>query len=110
MEPAARLRAPGPPIAERRPRVLEAHGDSRVDPYYWLRERDNPEVISYLEAENAYADTMLAPLSALRERIFDEIKARVQETDESAPVPENVWEYTSRTFEGAQYSVHYRRL
>jgi oligopeptidase B len=99
-----------PPAARREPHLLTAHGDERLDDWYWLRERENPDVISYLEAENAYANTMLAPLSALRERIFDEIKARVQETDESAPVAENVWEYTSRTFEGSQYSVHCRRL
>ncbi len=99
-----------PPSARREPHVLTAHGDDRRDDWYWLRDRDDPEVIAYLEAENAYADTMLAPLNPLRERIFDEIKARVQETDESAPVAESGWEYTSRTFEGSQYAVHYRRL
>ena len=79
------------------------HGDERVDDWYWLRERDNPEVIAYLEAENAYADAVLAPSRPLRDRIFAEIKARVQETDESAPVPDGPWEYTTRTVEGQQY-------
>jgi oligopeptidase B len=81
----------------------------RDDDWYWLRNRDDPEVIAYLEAENAYADAALTPLAPLRSRIFDEIKGRVQETDESAPVAEGAWEYTSRTVEGLQYAVHCRR-
>jgi oligopeptidase B len=101
--------APTPPAAARRPHLLTEHGDERVDDWYWLRERDNPEVRAYLEAENAYADEVLAPVRDLRERIFEEIKGRVQETDESAPVPFGPWEYTTRTVEGLQYGVHARR-
>jgi oligopeptidase B len=89
--------------------VLTEHGDRRTDDWYWLRDRDDPEVIAYLEAENAYADAMLAPLAPLRERIFEEIKSRIQETDESAPVAHGAWEYTSRTHEGSQYATHLRR-
>jgi oligopeptidase B len=100
---------PSPPVPPKRPYVLSLHGDDRVDDWYWLRDRDDPEVMAYLTAENAYADAMLAPLGPLRDRIFDEIKSRVQETDESAPVPEGAWEYTSRTIEGSQYAVHCRR-
>jgi oligopeptidase B len=91
------------------PHQLTEHGDVRNDDWYWLRNRDDPEVIAYLEAENAYAEAALAPLAPLRDRIFDEIKSRVQETDESAPVAEGPWEYTSRTIEGSQYGVHCRR-
>jgi len=98
-----------PPSARRVPHVLTTHGDDRIDDWFWLRNRDDPEVISYLEAENAYADAMLAPLAPVRDRIFEEIKSRVQETDESAPVAEGPWEYTSRTSEGAQYAIHCRR-
>jgi oligopeptidase B len=98
-----------PPVARRTPHQLTAHGDVRNDDWYWLRNRDDPEVIAYLEAENAYAEAALAPLAPLRNRIFDEIKSRVQETDESAPVAEGPWEYTSRTIEGSQYGVHCRR-
>src|SRR6266852_5965384 len=98
-----------PPVARRIPHVLTEHGDRREDDWYWLRNRDDPEVIAYLEAENKYADAMLAPLVPLRDRIFDEIKARVQETDESAPVGEGPWEYTARTEEGSQYAIHCRR-
>jgi oligopeptidase B len=103
------MAAPTPPDAPRRPRTLSIHGDDRVDDWYWLRERDNPDVVAHLEAENAYADAVLAPLRGLRDRIFDEIRNRIQETDESAPVPSGPWEYTTRTLEGQQYPMHYRR-
>ncbi|HEV7525518.1 MAG TPA: S9 family peptidase [Acidimicrobiia bacterium] len=98
-----------PPVARRIPHVLREHGDERADDWYWLRNRDDAEVVAYLEAENAYADAMLAPLAPLRERIFEEIKGRIQETDESAPVAQGPWEYTSRTHEGSQYATHCRR-
>jgi oligopeptidase B len=98
-----------PPEPRRDPKTLTIHGDERVDDWYWLRERDNPEVIRYLEAENAFANGVLAPLSGLRDRIFEEIKGRIQETDETAPVPHGAFEYTSRTIAGQQYAVHCRR-
>jgi oligopeptidase B len=89
--------------------VLAAHGDRRVDPYYWLREKDNPEVIAYLEAENSYADAVLAPTLALQETIYREILGRVQETDTSAPTLfEGWWTYT-RTVEGLDYEIYCRR-
>jgi len=89
--------------------VLAAHGDRRVDPYYWLREKDNPEVIAYLEAENSYADAVLAPTLALQETIYREIVGRVQETDTSAPtLYEGWWTYT-RTVEGLDYEIYCRR-
>ncbi|HVT78238.1 MAG TPA: prolyl oligopeptidase family serine peptidase, partial [Acidimicrobiales bacterium] len=88
---------------------LTAFGDVRVDPYYWLRERDNPKVIAYLEAENAYTDTVLAPLADLRQELFDTIKARTKEDDTSPPVPLRDWEYYVRTAEGAQYPDSCRR-
>ena len=98
-----------PPTAAKRPHVLTQHGDERVDDWHWLRDRDDPAVIAYLEAENAYADAVLAPQAELREQIFEEIKSRIQETDESAPVREGAWEYTSRTVESLQYAIHMRR-
>src|SRR3954453_15513940 len=103
------MTVPSPPEAARRPHAMSIHGDERVDDWYWLRERDNPDVIAYLEAENAYADAVLAPTNELRDRIFEEIRGRIQETDESAPVPYGPWEYTTRTVEGQQYALHYRR-
>ena len=81
----------------------------RVDDWYWLRDRDDPTVRAYLEAENAYAAEVLAPSDALRARIFEEIKSRITETDTSAPVPRDGWEYFTRTVEGLQYAIHARR-
>ena len=89
--------------------MLAAHGDRRVDPYYWLREKDDPEVIAYLEAENSYADAVLAPTLALQETIYREILGRVQETDTSAPtLYEGWWTYT-RTVERLDYEIYCRR-
>ena len=96
-------------MAAARPVELTRHGDVRVDPYYWLRDREDPEVIAYLEAENAYTERVLAPTSTLQDRIFDEIRGRVQETDVSPPARKGPWEYFTRTFEGSQYASHGRR-
>ena len=98
-----------PPRAPARPTVLRAHDDERVDPWFWLCERDNPEVLDYLRAENAYTEAALAPTAALRDTLFEEIVGRVQETDVSPPVRRGPWEYFTRTIEGMQYDVHCRR-
>lgn len=98
-----------PPQARREPRVTEIHGERLVDEYGWLRERGAPEVRAYLEAENAYTEAMTAPLAPLREALFAEMKARLQETDQSAPVRIGPYEYYRRTQEGLQYSIHCRR-
>ncbi|OBJ88130.1 S9 family peptidase [Mycobacterium asiaticum] len=97
-----------PPQAKRVETRREHHGDVFIDPYEWLREKDNPEVISYLEAENDYADRLTAHLEPLRQKIFDEIKARTKETDLSVPTRRGDWWYYARTFEGKQYGVHCR--
>ena len=101
--------SPEPPFAVQRPVELTAFGDVRVDPFYWLRERDNAEVIKYLEAENAYTDAVLEPLEGLKQELFDQIKARTQENDTSPAVPRRGWEYYARTQEGAQYADTCRR-
>jgi oligopeptidase B len=105
----APLVTPEPPFAPDRPRILEAHGDRRLDPYYWLRERDNPEVISYLEAENSYADAVMAPTLPLQERLYREIVGRVQQTDTSAPALYKGWWSYTRTVEGLDYDIYCRR-
>jgi oligopeptidase B len=88
---------------------MEAHGDSRVDPYYWMREKGDPEVIAHLEAENAYTDAVMAPTKDLQETLYHEIVGRVQETDTSAPMFfKGYWQYT-RTVEGLDYEIHCRR-
>ncbi len=97
------------PEAAKRPLAREHHGDVFMDDFEWLREKENPEVIAYLEAENAFTDASTAHLAGLRQSIFDEIKARTLETDLSVPVRSGAWWYYSRTIEGQQYGIHCRR-
>jgi oligopeptidase B len=88
---------------------LEMHGDAREDDWYWLRDRDDPKVLEYLEAENAYTDAQTAHLAPLREALFQEFKARIQETDETPPVFWHGHWYSTRTVEGLEYEIHCRR-
>ena len=97
-----------PPVAARRDVVRDHHGDRVVDPYEWLRDKESPEVVAHLEAENAYAEAMTAHLAPLREAIFEEIRSRTQESDLSVSVASGPWWYYSRTVEGEQYSVECR--
>ena len=99
---------PTPPTVTQQPKVLTAHGHDRQDPWFWLRERDNPEVAKYLEAENAFTAAVMAPTASLQEELFEEIRSHVQEDDVSAPLPWGPWLYFSRTVEGAQYAIHER--
>ena len=98
-----------PPIAASRPKVLEAHGDRRVDPYYWLRDKQDPDVIAYLEAENAYTDAVLAGAGDLQDRLYREVVGRVQETDSSAATLYKGWWTYTRTVEGLDYEIYCRR-
>ena len=101
------------PVAERKPITRIHHGDVFVDPYEWLRDKGNPEVISYLEAENAYTEAQTAHLSELSEAVFSEIKARTKETDLSVPSYAShpggsaYWYYV-RTVEGSEYPIYCR--
>ena len=97
-----------PPTAKRVETHREFHGDVFVDPYEWLRDKESPEVIGYLEAENDYTEHCTAHLESLRRQIFDEIKSRTKETDLSVPTRRGDWWYYARTFEGKQYGVHCR--
>ena len=98
-----------PPTATPKPHELTTHGHTRVDPYYWLNERDNPDVIAYLEAENAYTEQVLAPVNALREKLFDEMKGRIRQQDESVPYRENNYFYYTRFVEGGEYPLYCRK-
>jgi oligopeptidase B len=100
---------PDAPRAPRHPTELRHGDDVRVDDWYWLRDRDDPAVRKHLEAENVYTDAGLARLGPIRDRLFEEIKARIVETDVSAPVPRGGFEYFTRTLEGRQYALHCRR-
>jgi oligopeptidase B len=101
------------PVAKRQPITRVHHGDVFVDPYEWLRDKDNPDVISYLEAENAYTESQTAHLSELSEAIFSEIRSRTKETDLSVPVYTShpggsaYWYYV-RTVEGSEYPIYCR--
>lgn len=83
--------------------MLEVHGQKRVDDWYWLRDREDPEVLEYLEAENEYAAAVLASTEGLQDELFESIRSRVVETDAGAPIRHGPWWYYSRTFEGMQY-------
>jgi oligopeptidase B len=99
---------PIPPVAKREETRREYHGDVFIDPYEWLRDKANPDVIAYLEAENDYVDQTTSHLEPLRQQIFNEIKARTKETDLSVPTRQGDWWYYARTFEGKQYRVQCR--
>ena len=98
-----------PPVAKRVPAKRTHHGDTVIDDYAWLADPKDPETIAYLEAENAYTETLTAGLADLRAAVFDEIKARTQETDLSVPVRKGGWWRYSRMVEGQQYQIHCRR-
>ena len=102
------MTAAKPVFAKHVEHVREHHGDRVIDPFEWLRDKDDPEVIAHLEAENAYAEAMTSHLEPLRARIFDEIKSRTQEADLSVPAAYRGWWYYSRTFEGMQYAAQCR--
>ena len=99
----------GPPTAQQRPHVITAHGDDREDPWFWLRDREDPETLAYLRAENEYTDQETAPLKPLRTTLFEEMKARIKETDMSVPARRGPWWYYTRTEEGKDYGIHCRR-
>jgi oligopeptidase B len=98
-----------PPAALRRPVTLTHLDDVRVDDYFWMRDRDDPEVLAYLTSENEYASSELASTDGLQQTIYDEIVARIEETDVTAPVRWGPWWYYERTFESKSYPVHCRR-
>ncbi len=99
----------GPPLADKRPVELESHGDVRIDDYFWLNERDNPEVIAYLDAENAYSDSVLAETFGLKQRLVEEMTARIKQDDVSAPYRHGDYLYYRRFEEGKEYPIYCRR-
>jgi oligopeptidase B len=109
MSTPASTDVPEAPHARRIPHERTVHGDTFIDEYAWLGEKDNPETIAYLEAENAYTEALTAGQADLRDAIFGEIKARTKETDLSVPIRKGGWWYYARTVEGKQYGVFCRR-
>ncbi len=98
-----------PPDAEKKPEELVIHGDTRIDNYYWLNQRDNQQVIDYLEAENAYTREVLKPTESLQDSLFHEMKGRMKEDDASVPYYKNGFYYYTRYEEGKQYPVYCRK-
>ena len=96
------------PIASKKSHPRTLHGDVTDDPWFWLGDKSNPDVISHIEAENAYAADILAPTRALQKSIFDEIKDRTQETDLAVPAQKGEYWYASRTEEGKAYAIRVR--
>ncbi len=98
-----------PPVAKVVPHELENLGDVRTDNYYWLRDRENPEVIEYLKAENEYTASVMADAKPLEDKLFEEMKGRIKEDDESVPYRENGYFYYTRFEEGSEYAIYCRK-
>ena len=97
------------PTAEKKPKTLEKHGDVRVDNYYWLNEKDNEEVIDYLERENDYYDKMTADTKEFQKSLFEEMKGRIKEDDSSVPYKYNGYWYITKYETGKDYPVYTRK-
>jgi oligopeptidase B len=97
------------PTAKRIPHETVVHGERLVDDYYWLRERSNPEVLAYLQAENAYTEGVMKHSEEFRQKLYEELVGRIKETDISAPEKIDDYYYYSRTEEGKQYPIHCRK-
>jgi len=101
--------APQPPVARRQPMESVVHGDRLVDDYAWLRDKNNPEVIAYLNAENAYTDAVLGDTERFQEKLYQEMLGRILQTDLSVPYRLRGYLYFTRTEEGKQYPLYYRK-
>jgi oligopeptidase B len=99
---------PTPPVAPARPHTTSVFGVEWTDDYHWLRERENPEVLAHIKAENAYTEAALHHTQQLQEQLFQELVGFVQETDQSAPAPDGEYFYYDRTIAGEQYPLHCR--
>jgi len=102
--------SPGqPPIAAKQPKTFTSHGYSRVDDYFWLREKDNPKVTEYLRAEDAYADAVMKPTVAFQDTMFKEMVGHIKEDDDTAPYRRGDYFYFTRTVKGKQYPIYLRK-
>src|SRR6476660_10035573 len=101
--------APQPPMAEKKSKTTNIHGVTLVDDYFWLREKTNPAVMAYLQAENAYAETEMKPTAALQEKLYNEMLSHIKQTDTNVPFRWGNYYYYSRTEEGKQYPIYCRK-
>lgn len=102
-------KVPEPPTAERIDTTLTMHGDTRVDPYFWLNQRDNPQVLDYLKAENAYRKAVLKPVEKLQKKLYQEMIGRIKQDDKSVPYLDNGYYYYWRYEKGAEYRIYARK-
>ncbi len=100
---------PRPPVAKTIPKIDVLHGDRRVDDYFWLRQKDDPDVIAHLHAENAYADAVMKPTEAFRDALYQEMVGRIKEDDQSVPYRRGEHFYYTRTEKGKQYPIYCRQ-
>src|SRR5580693_2418017 len=100
---------PAPPVAKKEPKVTEINGHKLVDNYFWLRDKKNPDVKAYLEAENAYTDAVMKPTEPLQKKLYEEMLGRIKETDVEVPYKEGDYFYYTRTEAGKQYSIYCRK-
>src|SRR5690606_32354391 len=98
-----------PPIVKQIPQELTVHGHTRIDPYYWLNDRTNPEVIDYLNQENEYLKEQLRHTEEFQERLFEEMKGRIKEEDESVPYLKNGYFYYTKFIKGGEYPIFCRK-
>src|SRR5487761_1574202 len=99
-----------PPTARQEPSPSTLHGHTLEDNYRWMRDKDSPEVIAHLQAENQYTLSVMAPTKELQARLYAEMLSHIKETDVSVPYRDRGWFYYTRTVEGSQYPIHCRRL
>ena len=97
------------PSAPKRPKEITTHGDTRIDPWFWLRDVEDPATLEYLRAENAHTEAVMAPEEELQERLFLEMRARIKEDDSTVPEKEREYYYYTRFEEGKQYPIHCRK-
>ena len=98
-----------PPIAKKIPHDIENHGDIRIDNYFWIKDREHPEVIDYLNAENEYCDAKMAHTKDFQKDLFDEMKARIKEDDSSVPYKYNGYWYITKFEKGKDYPIYTRK-
>jgi oligopeptidase B len=110
-QPAADTAAPSPapPVARKMPHETTLHGETLRDDYFWMREKEHPDVRAYLEAENAYTDAVMQPSAPFQETLYREMLGRIQETDLRVPYRQGDYFYYSRTEEGKQYPIYCRK-
>ena len=101
--------AAAPPVARKVPHTTTVHGTTLTDDYFWMRDKKNPEVISYLQAENAYTAAFMKPTEGLQEKLYKEMLSRIKETDTNVPYPLGGYLYYTRTEQGKQYATYARR-